>query len=164
MIFLTFERHSNATCKRTQHYCPTTPNSVGYYMLRPFAHLLHVVAGYWELLSPSLKLVFANGRNIVGQQLPTLLDVTCCVCLHTRCVLLGVVVWSLKLVFANGCNTVGQQLAAISLLWHILRKILLSVTPGLKWTISFNIRPPSPSWVQMEFFGISYRNWGFLWE
>ena len=24
-----------------------------------------------------------NGRNIVGQRLPTLLDVTCCVCLHT---------------------------------------------------------------------------------
>ena len=25
----------------------------------------------------------ANRRDIVGQQLPTLLDVTCCVCLHT---------------------------------------------------------------------------------
>ena len=25
----------------------------------------------------------ANGRNIVGQQLPTLSDVTCCVRLHT---------------------------------------------------------------------------------
>ena len=25
----------------------------------------------------------ANGRNMVGQQLPTLLDVTCCVRLHT---------------------------------------------------------------------------------
>ena len=25
----------------------------------------------------------ANGRNIVGHQLPTVLDVTCCVCLHT---------------------------------------------------------------------------------
>ena len=25
----------------------------------------------------------ANGRNIVGQQIPTLLDVTCCVRLHT---------------------------------------------------------------------------------
>jgi len=38
----------------------------------------------------------ANGRNFVGQQLPTLLDVTCCVRLHTLlhvvgccCVLLG---------------------------------------------------------------------------
>ena len=35
----------------------------------------------------------ANGRNIVRQQLPTLLDVACCVCLHT---LLGVVSQSLK--------------------------------------------------------------------
>ena len=35
----------------------------------------------------------ANGRNIVGQQLPTLLDVTCCVCLHF---LLHVVAQSLK--------------------------------------------------------------------
>ena len=34
-----------------------------------------------------------NGRNIVGQQLPTLLDVTCCVRLHT---LLYVVAQSLK--------------------------------------------------------------------
>ena len=28
----------------------------------------------------------ANGCNIVGQQLPTLLDVTCCVRLHTQCI------------------------------------------------------------------------------
>ena len=35
----------------------------------------------------------ANRRSIVGQQLPTLLDVTCCVRLHTRpcCMLLDVV-------------------------------------------------------------------------
>ena len=33
-------------------------------------------------LSVRIKLR-ANGRNIVGQQLPTLLDVTCCVRLHT---------------------------------------------------------------------------------
>ena len=39
----------------------------------------------WELLRPfacSLK-PRANERNTVGQQLPTLLDVTCCVRLHT---------------------------------------------------------------------------------
>ena len=30
----------------------------------------------------------ANGRNIVGQQLPTLSDVTCCARLHTLCMLL----------------------------------------------------------------------------
>ena len=35
----------------------------------------------------------ANGRKVVGQQLPTLLDVTCCVRLHT---LLHVVAQSLK--------------------------------------------------------------------
>ena len=29
------------------------------------------------------SIVRANGRNIVGQQLPTLLDVTCCVRLHS---------------------------------------------------------------------------------
>ena len=38
----------------------------------------------------------ANGRNIVGQKPPTLLDVTCCVCLHTMLELLGVVALSLK--------------------------------------------------------------------
>ena len=27
-----------AACKRRQHCCPTTPNIVGCYMLRPFAH------------------------------------------------------------------------------------------------------------------------------
>ena len=32
--------------------------------------------------SPELK-PHTNGRNNVGQQLPALLDVTCCVCLHT---------------------------------------------------------------------------------
>ena len=34
----------------------------------------------WELLVVRLR---ANGRNIVDQQLPTLLDVTCCLRLHT---------------------------------------------------------------------------------
>ena len=31
----------------------------------------------------------ANGRNIVDQQLPTLLDVTCCVRLHTMLHVVG---------------------------------------------------------------------------
>ena len=31
----------------------------------------------------------ANGRNIVGQQLPTLLNVTCCVRLHTPLLVVG---------------------------------------------------------------------------
>ena len=36
----------------------------------------------WKFTNRQLKLR-ANGRNIVGQQLPKLLDVTCCVRLHT---------------------------------------------------------------------------------
>ena len=65
----------------------------------------------------------ANGRNTVGQQLQTLLDVTCCVRLHTvACcwMLLGVVAQSLKpfkffsqqlptfLLFCD-CRSVAQQ-------------------------------------------------------
>ena len=53
-----------------------------------------------------------NGRNILGQQLPALLDATCCVRLHTLlhvvvccCVFFGVVAQSLKLV-----NLLSQQL------------------------------------------------------
>ena len=46
----------------------------------------------WKFTNRQLKLR-ANGRNIVGQQLPKLLDVTCCVRLHT---LLHVVAQSLK--------------------------------------------------------------------
>ena len=47
------------------------------------------LSSLWELKP------LANGRNIVGQQLSTLLDVTCCVRLHT---LLHVVAQRLKLV------------------------------------------------------------------
>ena len=49
----------------------------------------------------------ANGRNIVGQQLPTFLDVTCCVRLHT---LLHVVAQSL-----NPAKLFSQQLPAFLL-------------------------------------------------
>ena len=55
-------------CKRTQHCWPTTPNIVGCYMLRPFAH---PVACCWMLLlvvAQSLKLV-----KLFSQQLPTFL-------------------------------------------------------------------------------------------
>ena len=40
-------RKCNAPCKRTQYCWPTTPNIVGCYMLRPFAH---PVACCWMLL------------------------------------------------------------------------------------------------------------------
>ena len=52
----------------------------------------------------------ANGRNIVGQQLPTLLDVTCCVRLYTCCMLLRVVAQSLKLVKLLATHKLTQQL------------------------------------------------------
>ena len=57
-----------APCKRTQHCWPTTPNIVGCYMLRPFAH---PVACFWMLLrvvAQSLKAV-----KLFSQQLPTFL-------------------------------------------------------------------------------------------
>ena len=40
---------------------------------------------YSEVKTSSIfnLMLCANGRTIVGQQLPTLLDVTCCVCLRT---------------------------------------------------------------------------------
>ena len=55
----------------------------------------------------------ANGRNIVGQQLPTLLDVTCCVRLYTltSCwMLLRVVAQSLKPVKLLATHRRTQQL------------------------------------------------------
>ena len=57
-----------ASCKRTQHCWSTTPNIVGCYMLRPFAH---PVACCWMLLrvvAQSLKPV-----KLFSQQLPTFL-------------------------------------------------------------------------------------------
>ena len=55
-------------CKRTKHCWPTTPNIVGCYMFRPFAH---PVACCWMLLrvvAQSLKPV-----KLFSQQLPTFL-------------------------------------------------------------------------------------------
>ena len=63
-----------APCIRTQHCWPTTPNIVGCYMLRPFAHL---VACCWELLHP-----FAHhcqhGRNNSQHYWPNNVG-SCCV-------------------------------------------------------------------------------------
>ena len=41
-------------------------------------------------------MLLVNGRNIVGQQFPTLLDVTCCVCVHALLHVVGVVAQNLK--------------------------------------------------------------------
>ena len=45
--------------------------------------------------SPHIK-AHANGRNIVGQQHPTLLGPTCCVRLHGTTTMLALVAYSLK--------------------------------------------------------------------
>ena len=60
--------YCEAPCKRTQHCWPTTPNIVGCYMLRPFAH---PVACCWMLsrvVAQSLKPV-----KLFSQQLSTFL-------------------------------------------------------------------------------------------
>ena len=59
-------------------------------------HLSYYATGHAMLDTALISMYIkprANRRNIVGQQLPTLLDVTCCVCLHF---LLHVVAQSLK--------------------------------------------------------------------
>ena len=56
-LFYPSKEEREALCKRTQHCWPTSPNIVGCYMLRPFAH---PVACCWMLLrvvAQSLKLV-----------------------------------------------------------------------------------------------------------
>ena len=73
----------------------------------------------------------ANGRNIVGQQLPTLLDVTCCVRLHTQCIV-GNCCVSLHaalgfyesltgiketLTLSSPCSTFSQALSLNSFAW-----------------------------------------------
>ena len=67
-LFYPSKEEREALCKRTQHCWPTSPNIVGCYMLRPFAH---PVACCWMLLrvvAQSLKLV-----KLFSQQLPAFL-------------------------------------------------------------------------------------------
>ena len=66
-----------APCIPTQHCWPTTPNIVGCYMLRPFAHL---VACCWELLHP-LAHHCQHGRNNSQHCWPN--NVGSC-CVHVR--------------------------------------------------------------------------------
>ena len=76
---------TKATCKRTQHCWPTTPNIVGCYMLRPFAH---PYACCWMLLRvapQSLKPVILLARCKRAQHcLPTSPNIvgSCFVRLH----------------------------------------------------------------------------------
>ena len=68
-----------APCKRTQHCWPTTPNIVGCYMLRPFAHL---VACFWELLHPlahHCQLGCNNSQHFWPNNVGS-----CCVCVQNK--------------------------------------------------------------------------------
>ena len=68
---------------------------------KPLSSELHKNLQHYYIFEISNVRLRANGRNIVDQQLPTLLDVTCCVRFHTLLhvvgsMLLRVVVQSLK--------------------------------------------------------------------
>ena len=67
-----------ALCKRTQHCWPTTPNIVGCYMLRPFAHPVVCSRMLLRVDAQSLKLV-----KIFSQQLWTFLLFRDCTALPT---------------------------------------------------------------------------------
>ena len=101
-----------------------TPNIVGCYMLRPFAHpvaccwiLLRVVA---QSLKP-VKLFAPFKRTQHCWQLPRLLDVTCCVRVHILLHVVGCCCVLLRKVWnrstfsprANGRNIVGLQLPTL---------------------------------------------------
>ena len=83
----------------------------------------------------------ANGRNFVPQQLPTLLDVTCCVRLHT---LLHVVAQSLKAVklLHGSSNIVGATHA------------LYTWSPQLEVTKSYGFYPSHDALQVLTLFGV----------
>ena len=74
-----------------------------------------------KLCSATLNMLRAKGRNIVGQQLPTLLDVTCCVCLHSLLHLVACCWELLRKVWnrsnfklcANGLNSLANNAATV---------------------------------------------------
>ena len=103
----------------------------------------------WPTVQLTLKLGLkpqANGRSIVGQQLPTLLDVTCCVRLHTGpcCMLLGVVAQSLKVVKLLATCKRTQQLP--TLLGQQSRELLRLFAHSLidQWVSIFLPREKQP--------------------
>ena len=72
-------------CKRTQHRWPTTPNSVGCYMLRPFVHPVACCYILLRVVAQSLKPVKLLATYKRTQQLPTMLGVVgqqCCIRFH----------------------------------------------------------------------------------
>ena len=68
IAYLTFSSPpaSQAPSKRTQHCWPTTPNTVGCYILRPFAHPVSCCWMLLRVVAQSLRPV-----KLVSQQLPT---------------------------------------------------------------------------------------------
>ena len=76
---------TKAACKRTQHCWPTTPNIVGCYILRPFAHpvaccwmLLRVVA---QSLKPVKRLALCKRTQHCWPTTPNIVG-SCCARLH----------------------------------------------------------------------------------
>ena len=67
LLFQTVSRRK-APCKRTQHCWPTTPNIIGCYMLRPFAHLVSCCWMLLRVVVQSLKPI-----KLFSLQLPTYL-------------------------------------------------------------------------------------------
>ena len=68
ITYLTFSSPptSQAPSKRTHHCWPTTPNTVGCYILRPFAHPVSCCWMLLRVVAQSLRPV-----KLVSQQLPT---------------------------------------------------------------------------------------------
>ena len=80
----TTQRQCKASCKRTQHYWPTTPNIVGFYMFVCVQCLhtpLHVAGSFCVKFETGQTYSFvqtdAATRNIVG---PTMLGVVASLC------------------------------------------------------------------------------------
>ena len=82
----THELHSllcmccKSSSKRTQHCWPTTPNAVGCYMLRPFAHSVACCCVLLGVVAQSLKPVKRLATCKRAQQQPTLLGAVASVC------------------------------------------------------------------------------------
>ena len=81
------ENWAKAACKWTRQF-PTLLCQQCWELLRPCSQQcwdLQCIVGRIQPISlcKSCVRLRANGRNIAGQQLLTLFDVTCCVCLHT---------------------------------------------------------------------------------
>ena len=68
---------SKAPCKRTQHCWPTTPNIVGCYMLRPFAHPVACCCAKFQTLCNNIQ------QHATGGQTDAICNIQqCCVRLH----------------------------------------------------------------------------------